>query len=126
MPGVKKMGYYLDKYGDDIAAFGVGVLTGTPHGRIAVKELAKAAVVYRVEQAKIIGRFAATEAGLRVGAMRGPAKAAAVGTVRGLTRVAKHPAALVVAGGYIAGSAVGSTHVVQVRGDPNPLLMGVF
>ena len=120
------MGYYLDKYGDDIAAFGVGVLTGTPHGRLAAKELVKAAVSYRVEQAKIIGRFAATEAGLRVGALRGPTKAVAIGTVRGLTRVAKHPASLVIAGGYIAGSAVGSTHVVEIRGDPNPLLMGVF
>lgn len=120
------MGYYLDKYSDDITAFGLGVLANTPHGRLAIKELAKAAVVYRAEQVKIIGRFAATEAGLRLGALRGPAKAVTIGTVRGLTRVAKHPAALVIAGGYIAGSAVGSTHVVESRGDPNPLLMGVF
>ena len=25
------MGYYLDKYGDDIAAFGMGVMMNTPH-----------------------------------------------------------------------------------------------
>jgi hypothetical protein len=126
MPGVNKMGYFYDQYSDEIAAFGLGVLANTPHGRKAILELTKAAVVYRTEQVKIIGKYAATEAGLRVGQMRGPAKAAAVGTVRGLTRVAKHPAALVIAGGYIAGSAVGSTHVVETRGDPNPLLMGVF
>lgn len=120
------MGYFLDKYGDDIAAFGVGVVYGTPHGRKMVHELVKASLVYRAEQAKIIGRFAATEAGLRVGALRGPAKALTVGTVRGLARVAVHPATLTIAGGYIAGRAVGSTHVVETRGDPNPLLMGVF
>ena len=120
------MGYFVDKYGDDIAAFGAGVIYGTPHGRKAVHDLCKAALIYRSEQVKIIGRFAATEAGLRVGALRAPTKAVAVGTMRGLVRVAKHPAALVAAGGYIAGSAVGNTHVVETRGDPNPLLMGVF
>mgnify|MGYP006963453700 CR=1 FL=1 len=120
------MGYYFDKYSDEIAAFGLGVLANTPHGRKAIVELTKAAVTYRVEQVKIISRFAATEAGFRTGALRGGMRAAGVGTMRGLGRVAKHPAALVIAGGYIAGSAVGSTHVVERRGDPNPLLMGVF
>ncbi len=120
------MGYYFDKYGDDIAAFGMGVMMNTPHGRQAVKELVKSAVVYRAEQAKIIGRFAVREAGFRAGALRGPAKSVAVGVFRGTTRVVKHPAALVATGAYIAGTAVGSTHVVETRGDPNPLLMGVF
>ena len=120
------MGYFFDKYSDDIAAFGLGYISTSPHGRKAVMELTKAAVVYRVEQVKIIGRFAASEAGFRTGAIRAGAKAGAIGTMRGLTRVAKHPAALVAAGGYIAGSAVGNTHVVETRGDPNPLLMGVF
>lgn len=120
------MGYFYDQYADEIAAFGLGYITTSPHGRQAVVELVKAAVVYRTEQVKIIGRFAASEAGIRAGALRGGAKAATMGAMRGLTRVAKHPAALVAAGGYIAGSAVGNTHVVESRGDPNPLLMGVF
>jgi len=120
------LGYYFDKYSDDIAAFGIGYLSSSPHGRKAVVDLTKAAVSYRVEQVKIIGRFAASEAGLRAGALRSGAKVGAIGTMRGLTRVARHPAALVAAGGYIAGSAVGNTHVVETRGDPNPLSMGVF
>lgn len=120
------MGYFYDKYSDDIAAFGLGYISTSPQGRKLVMELTKAAVVYRVEQVKIIGRFAASEAGFRTGALRAGAKAGAIGTMRGLTRVVKHPAALVATGGYIAGSAVGNTHVVQSRGDPNPLLMGVF
>ena len=120
------MGYFYDKYSDEIAAFGLGYIGASPHGRKAIVELTKAAVGYRVEQVKIIGRFAASEAGLRAGALRSSVRAGAIGTMRGLTRVVKHPAVLVIAGGYIAGEAVGNTHVVETRGDPNPLLMGVF
>lgn len=127
IPGaLLNMGYYTEKYGDDIAAFGMGIMMNTPHGRKAVKELVKAAVIYRADQVKILGRFAVSEAGFRAGALRGPAKSLAMGTARGVMRVAKHPAVLVGTGAYIAGTAVGNTHVVQTRGDPNPLLMGVF
>lgn len=127
IPGaLLNMGYFYDKYSDDIAAFGLGYIATSPHGRQAVVQLTKAAVVYRVEQVKIIGRFAATEVGLKSGALRGAIKSTAVGAARGAMRVAKHPAVLVGTGAYIAGTAVGNTHVVETRGDPNPLLMGVF
>ena len=75
---------------------------------------------------KIISRFAGREAALKAGALRGAAKSVVSGATRGLTRVVKHPAFLLAAGGYIAGTAVGNTEVVRTRGDPNPLLMGVF
>lgn len=126
MSGVEMMGYFIDKYGDDLTAFGLGYIATSPHGRAMIRDLAKSAVLYRVDQAKIIGRFAGREAVIRAGALRGPAQAAVAGATRGLFSVAKHPATLVLAGGYIAGTAVGNTQVVQTRGDPNPLLMGVF
>lgn len=120
------MGYFTDTYGDELITFGLGYTYGTPHGRRMVHELAKAQLVYRTEQVKIISRFAAKEAGIRAGAFRKAGTSLALGSMRGAMRVAKHPAALVAAGGYVAGSAVGNTVVVQKRGDPNPLLMGVF
>jgi hypothetical protein len=127
VPGaVLDMGYFLDKYTEELVSFGLGIAYGTPHGRRMVHELAKAAVVYRADQAKIIGRFAYASAGARVGALRTAGTFVAMGAARGALALAKHPATLVVAGGVVGGHLVGSTHVVKTRGDPNPLLMGVF
>ena len=120
------MGYFFDKYTEELVSFGLGIAYGTPHGRRMVHDLAKAAVVYRAEQAKIIGRFAYASAGARVGALRTGGKIVALGATRGALALAKHPAVLITAGGVIGGHLVGSTHVVKTRGDPNPLLMGVF
>ncbi len=120
------MGYFYDTYGEEITAFGLGYMATSPHGRKMVFDLAKAGVLYRVDQVKIISRFAGREAALKAGALRAPAKSVVSGATRGLSRVVKHPAFLLAAGGYIAGSAIGNTEVVRKRGDPNPLLMGVF